>query len=234
MVIEVLALGETATETAQKVALLMQAVNPLLGPGALIFLARQGGVPARITALPHPPLLDMTPAGRTPTVQKITLVFVAHDPFFSIPPAHAFYLRPSCTPTFPLFLDGDVFSLAQREAEAVINYTGGDVPAPVALTCYGHVVNVEVSVENAAGSAAIRFELAIESAQYVQLQSGPGLQAATLFSNGRVENAMPGVSLDSTFWLLQPGENRIFARADSADGRACVKIEWNDRISQVI
>jgi hypothetical protein len=232
IVLEVLVVGDTFDAMMRTVEALIRATNPLSGDGTLVY-QRDGGLEYTIFVRPNPPIFDTTSAGRSPNHQKLTLVFVAHNPAFRCGRRQQCQIRPYTAPTFPLFPAGvDRLKLQTARPGATIVY-GGDIPAPVTITCAGPCSNIRIS--NARDNGTIWYTGTVACTDRLVITTGPGLQSARLDSltTGVSRNATPGIVPASKFWQLHPGANPISIRGQ-IDPEATVDVVWDTLVSGAI
>jgi len=230
IVLDVLVVGDTFDATMRRVEALIRATNPLSGDGTLVY-QRDDGPEYTITVRPNPPIFDTTSAGRSQNHQKLTLVFVAHNPAFRRGRRQYCKIRPYTAPTFPLFPPGvNRLTLLTTRPGATITYEG-DIPAPVTIICLGPCSNVRVSND----FETIWFTRSVAYAERLVITTGPGIQSARLDSlaTGVSRNATPGIVPASTFWRLHPGDNQISVRGQ-LNPTATVDVVWDTLVSGVI
>lgn len=233
--IAVLVLGESRQQVETRLQALRRAINPVTGTGCttLIYTGVEG-TRYRLDVWSDDPSLDGGIAGSGETFQRATISLIAYDPFFSRVQEDRWVGQPTTFWTFPFFFP---FKTPQEQEFVVINE--GDVPTPMQVQLIGPCRGFEL--ENLTTDRSMRFTDEVDPGCVLEINTDPRLQTATLTSLSPTlhrTSAMWAFSLDSDFWWLQPGPNRVkftmVRRIPSRGLPPCrATITWNARYSGV-
>ena len=125
---------------------------------------------------------------------------------------------------FPLELDVDlkVQFGARGYENSVYNY--GDVPAPLKITITGPAAQPEI-IKRTTGEF-IRINRELSAGDKLVINTDPdNIEATILRAGGATEAAFGYMDLDSTFFLADPGENRLEYQSGDDTTTALVEIE---------
>lgn len=217
-------LATSAEDLYAKRRTVTQVFNPKIGMGSLKYIY-PGGVKAIPCTVDEAPTFPMQSGDYAETYQRVVVSLMSPIPFWNdeAPIAHelvafdGLFEFPIEFPT-QMGLEGDFIELDNI----------GDVETPVKLIVYGEIE--EPTLTNATTGEYITLETTIQAGDYVEID--------TSFGNKKVEhvdsvgvrtNIFHLIDIDSTFWKLDVGINRLEYSAISAGSGAAVYIEHDRR-----
>lgn len=184
---------------------LVVSMNPKRGPGTIRFTAPGGDV--REIACSYSSGLGMGEklgSSSGPTAQRATIIFRAHDPFWSATvddtSAYGAGAIPNFFPFFPLRL-----SSSQVVVDTTINNTG-DVEAWPIITFFGPGNGIKAT--NLTTGLFFEFSsvIGLSTGDSIIVDSRPGYKTALLQTN---QNLFPYLTSVSALWPLIVGNNAI-------------------------
>lgn len=217
--IEVMVLATNAEEMAINRSKLLQAFNPKLGQGTLLY--EFGNIKREIKALAE--LAPQFPDGGDfkDTMQSGLIQLYCSNPFWS----DDFETSEEIVTwiggmKFPLVLPSK-FAMKGPKKINIIN--GGDVKTPVKIEFMGPATNPKMT--NLSNGKYLKVNRT--------LMQGDILMITTDFGNKRVEingqNVFNWIDLGSYFWELEPGDNIIEYTSDDEVEPAAVKLTYKNR-----
>lgn len=196
--------------------------NPKLGKGVLRY--ENGETIREIEAVPEG--IPVFPSGREnrgPTFQKALINLICPNPFWMDTNAQnikledfvAHFRFPFCFP---------VRFASRGDSRVVVN--DGDVPAPIKVTFRGEAINPKIT--NLTTGEFIKVNRSIPSGYSLVINTEFGRKEVKIIApDGVEENAFHYIDLESTFFLLQVGENKLSFITDG--GRPEVYVEYRSR-----
>lgn len=225
---QVAILASSETELYELRKQLVSIFNSKLGKGELVY-EYADGIEKRIECV-----VDMAPQfltgaeNRNGNYQKVIFDLIAPNPFWT----DNFISGEILTQSVPLFCFdlelSDEFEFGVRGSNRTIINNVGDVETPVELVFSGPAANPKIINET--------------TGEFIKIEKilldGESLRISTKFGNkyvlfedgvGNTINAFGKIDLDSTFWQLQVGENKVVYTADSGIDTASLIVSYRNR-----
>lgn len=221
--LEVMLLAENAVEMERHRRKLLRVFNAKLGPGRLVY--EFGGNVKEIEAKPEIGLALPDAGDFKETMQPGLISLYCPSPFwldtYSEEKEMAAWIGGL---SFPLRLPT---TFAKEGQEQIFN-NDGDVATPIIAEFYGPATNPRL--DNLTLGEFIRIKRDLLAGEKLIINTAFGNKRVTLVDADNAEtNAMHWIDLDSAFWQLRPGENRIKYNADAGVDKARVKVSWRNR-----
>lgn len=223
---DVLVTAPTLTDVQAAVQYLSRLLNPIGGPGILMF-EYEDGTTYYINAIGNN-TPRVNPGVRGTNYQLVTINLVAHDPFW-YSDSQAVTIGSSTTATFPLVFP---FTLPANTA-TVVATNSGDIEAPVTIIITGDVTNPVLT--NVTTGKAITFAKDMDANDTMTITTGFGNKTVSYYdySGGTTVNGFQYLSPASEFWGLIPGDNTLTFTATSIDAATRATCTWQNRYSGV-
>ena len=213
---------EALEQNAQYLGLTM---NPLLGPGTLIY-TRQDGAEYALTCIGIGKCPG-DPAEECPTSYKTTIRMIAYDPFWYSYPTIRTDFGAGTPLVYPYAYD---YAYPSNSPTGTIT-NSGNVAAPVTIIITGAIVNPTITRTytdkyGVAHSEALAFTLTMAAGEVLTITTGPGNPTITLLHDTGLydTNAWQYVNADPKFWQLQPGSNLITLTDVSIDAATTMTV----------
>lgn len=195
--------------------------NPKLGPGTLRY-EYDGGVKV-IQVIP-----DMSPTlpdRQNSPFQKFLLTLICPEPFWFDEKAREYEMSDFVGGMqFPLRL-GTMFSI---RGSKIVFKNAGDVESPIEIRFSGACQNPKVT--NLTTGEFIRINREIKANETLIITTAFGNKRVEIDDGaGNVQNAFHYIDLDSTFWQMKKGDNKIQYSTDDGATNVKVKIIWKQR-----
>lgn len=217
--LEAAIIGEDDADLYNKRHRLLNILNPKLGKGKLTY-SYAGGKKEIECTIDAPPVFPKGIENKGLAFQKTMFSIICPSPFWE----DVFEESQEMSAwigglKFPFKLPM-TFS---KEGSTVAINNKGDVDTPVYIEFYGPASNPKITNLTTGEFICIKRDLLEDEI----------LKISTLFGNkyARIEdtNAFHYIDLDSTFWQLVPGENKIKYSAETGEEQAKVKIAYRNR-----
>ena len=160
--------------------------------------------------------------------QLCAISLVADDPYL-LDPEETTVRMAIAEPLFrfPLVFSPDIlFSLLLNPDLIITNL--GDVPAPVRIRIYGNTENPTIT--NITTGEFIKVNQTILSGEILEITTGYGQKRVEIIAeDGSRTNAFNYIDLESTFWQLAVGPNRIEYTADNGVASAPIYLYYSCR-----
>jgi hypothetical protein len=193
--------------------------NPKLGQGLLTF--ENDIVKRQILATSeHVPIFaDIRPR----LVERVTIDLICHDPFWQdIEPSN--YKLEDFVSNFRFPFHFPVRFASRGDSKVLVNH--GDAPTPIKVTFNGNTVNPKIT--NITTGEFIKVNYTIPEGHSLVLNTEFGNKEVKIVAPDGVEtNAFSYIDLESTFFHLGLGENRISFITDG--GKPEVYVEYKNR-----
>lgn len=221
--VEAAVLASTPEELDGQKALLARVFNPKLGPGTL--LLELEGFSREIEAVSEQaPVFPTGSQNQARTFQRVLLRLLCPDPCWRDPEEHVEEMAAWLGGLeFPL----EVPTLFAEAGQERVFTNAGDVPAPVLIEFNGPALNPKV--ENLTTGEFVRVVRELASGEKLIIDTAFGQKRVTLVTAAGEQNALHWIDLNSTFWRLVPGENRVKYSADAGADQARLYLRWKDR-----
>ena len=196
-------------ETTYKERRLMaQIFNPLLGAGVLVYEndAIKMAIDCIVSAQPEP-------VERMGRLQEYEVELTAYNPFWR-DTAESGLLMAGFTGglSFPVILDGET-KFAEKSSITTINNIG-DVPAAIRAEFSGECQNPILI--NATTGEFIQVNTTLQEGEKLTINTAYGNKSVKhIAADGTIQDAYHLISVDSTFFELQTGTNRITFTSDT-------------------
>jgi len=182
--------------------------NPLLGEGTLTytndFISKS--IRVAVTAAP-------TPAAKYGTIQYYTVELTANNPLWFDNAESAVKLGDFTGGlSFPLQFEGDGVIYAQKGDIANITIEG-DVPSPIRAEFKNTSVNPKLELINT--GEFIKVETSIDEGESLIINTEYGNKTVKKVTESSVESAFHLISLNSTFFSLPKGLNKLSFSGDA-------------------
>lgn len=221
--LEVVILGDSTDEVMRYRRRLSQVFNPKLEPGVLKFECgdRENEIEAKPNGAPAFPGGE----ARGALYQECLIEMLATNPCWLDTYTEGREMAAWIGGlSFPLRLPT---TFAKEGQEQVFN-NDGDVATPIIAEFYGPATNPRL--DNLTTGEFIRIKRDLLAGEKLIINTTFGNKSVMLVDADNVEtNAMHWIDLDSTFWQLKQGENRIKYNADAGVDKARVKVSWRNR-----
>ncbi|WP_419877985.1 phage tail family protein [Brevibacillus centrosporus] len=200
---------------------LISVFNPKLGPGTLRY-EYDGGVKV-IQAIP-----DMSPTlpdRQNSPFQKFLLTLICPEPFWLDEKAREYEMSDFVGGMqFPLRL---ITMFSMRGSKLVFK-NAGDAESPIEIRFNGACQNPKVT--NLTTGEFIRVNREIKANETLIITTAFGNKRVEIDDGeGNVQNAFHYIDLDSTFWQMKKGDNKIQYSTDDGATNVKVKIIWKQR-----
>lgn len=216
--------GTGDTDISQKREQLGRIFNPKLGLGTLRY--EYGDIVREIEVVStHVPSYPKGAENRTAFHQIGLIDLLAPDPYWQT-------LNLDSEPTFePLFqfpFEGEFQMGISRDERMIMNE--GDQPTPLVVEFYGPAENPTITNETT--GEFIKVNQTLLEGEYMRINTADGDKSVVFVDEGGIErNVFNWIDLDSTFFKLQLGENRIAYSADSDIQGAIVNFYYRQRFN---
>jgi hypothetical protein len=212
---------------------LVRALDALGGPG-ILYYERDNGDIYRLNCSPSKsPKLDTS--DRSPAMNKATIDFIAHDPFwYSGTPLRVDFNRTS-TNFFPFRIPWRIHA-GTSNFKTLVN--DGMVSAPVSATITGPIVNpslTRITDPVARTGETLALDLELLTGDIFEITTGDDNQTAyyTPASTGVRVKAMNYVTVESVFWELARGPNTVLFNSDTFTAGCSASVQWSNRYGAV-
>ena len=217
------AAGKSALAAARREA--KSILSNRLGLGVLTWEDSLGAqiIRCKVTALTEVMLSN--------SLMQIKADFTAYDPYFyepedsSIRMAYIVQLLEFAADGLCIPAEGVEFDVFAQELN-VENL--GDAPTPVTIRFYGGAINPQFT--NLSTGEFVRVKWTVPADTVLEINTGYGKKSVTLIAaDGTRTNAFSHLDLESTFWQLVPGENKLTYSADGDTRTTEAEIIYNLR-----
>ncbi|QOV10941.1 phage distal tail protein [Viridibacillus arvi] len=206
-------------------ARIAQICNPKLGPGILKY--ENDYVVRIIDAIAsHVPIYGDN-GERTKTLQKSTISFIAHDPYWKSLKVDE---EPAFKPLFQFPFSGPFQMGIQRDERIIEN--DGDSETPIFVEFFGPAKNPQIINETTGQFVKVNQNL-LEGERMIIDTSEDNKSVFFVNELGESRNVFHWIDLGSTFFKLVIGENKIKYSADSDIQGAILNISYNKRYNAV-
>lgn len=218
--LEIVILASNTSTLLQQRQYLATVFNPKLGPGTLRYENRE--VVREIEAVPDGvPAFPSGRENRGPTFQKALVNLLCPNPFWK---STEITEEPTFEPLFQFPFEGLFKMGMQRDQRIIVN--DGDAPAPLIIEFYGPAVNPKIT--NKTTGEFIKVNQTLQEGEVMKIDTTPGNKSAYFIQpDGTARNVFNWIDLESTFFQLVVGENKIEYSADSDIQGAIVNIRYN-------
>ncbi len=213
--------SDTATLLQQR-QYLAAVFNPKLGLGTLRY--ENGETIREIEVVPDGvPVFPSGTDNRGPTFQKAIVNLLCPSPFWLDITSENIKLE-DFVAHFRFPFRFPVRFASRGDSRVVVN--DGDVPVPIKVTFRGEAVNPKIT--NLTTGEFIKVNRSIPSGYSLVINTEFGRKEVKIIApDGVEENAFHYIDLESTFFLLQVGENKLSFITDG--GRPEVYVEYRSR-----
>jgi len=220
--IEVAILASTQEELHQKRREIAQVFNPKLGPGTLRY-EYDGGVREIEATSDLAPVFPTGEGNQAQGFQRALISLICPSPFWLDTETQDEYIGIGGGLSFPM-----QFPLKFANASTNTVFTNeGDVECPVLIVVKGPAQ--DVTITNETTGEHITINAALLAGEKLEINTEFGNKYAELVkADGSRENVLHYISLDSTFWQLQPGDN-IISLSGNVDESAELYVYWKHR-----
>ncbi|GIO27722.1 phage tail family protein [Ornithinibacillus bavariensis] len=182
--------------------------NPKFGIGTLFL--NYGGVSFEIEATAESgPNFPGGSTNETSRFQRGMLSLICPNPYWK---SEQITEAPTFEALFEFPFEGAFEMGIQRDLRTIIN--DGDAPTPIQIEFYGPATN-PIVINNTTGEF-IKVNQRLQEGEYMRIDTTPGDKSVFFVSpDGTERNVFNWIDLESTFFLLQIGENEIEYSADS-------------------
>lgn len=164
---------------------------------------------------------------RTRVLQKVKVTFVAPDPYWK---SLTIEEEPAFKPLFQ-FPFSQPFQMGMQLDERIIDNTG-DAPAPLFIEFFGPATNPTIINQTTGEFIKVKQEL-LEGERMVIDTSEENKSVFFVSDDGTMRNVFHWIDLDSAFFKLQIGENKIKYTADSDVQGAILNLSWQKHYNAV-
>ncbi len=204
--------------------LISQVFNPKLGQGRVRYIY-PGGVRAVGATVEEAPTFPMRPGDYGEQYQRAVVSLVCTNPFWAddkdishrLVAFEGLFKFPLKLPT-KMGIAGSFITLNNV----------GDVPTPVKLTIYGPIDHPTITNETT--GEYIRVNTLIQEGERVEINTAFGKKRVELIdAEGVRSNIFNKIDIDSTFWSLEVGNNKVSYTALESGSGTSIYIEHNRR-----
>lgn len=219
--VEAAVLAPTPEVLDSRRAILSRIFNPKLGPGTL--RVDMEGFSREIEAVSEQaPVFPTGPQNQGRTFQRVLLRLLCPDPWWPGPQErYAWLVGSEGGLRFPVRFPISFAKLASEVA--LVNE--GDAPCPVVIEFYGPASRPRV--DNLTTGQFIEVLQDLAAGQVLVINTTFGQKSVTVLPEGT--NAMAWINLESEFWSLVPGTNKVRYSALSGGENAKVAVRWRPR-----
>lgn len=190
--------------------------NPKLGKGELRL--EYNGTVRIIDAVPdelplYPPGIDQSDS----QYQEAEFMLICPNPYWR---SETIESEPAFQGLFSFPFEGEFEMGLQQDARTITN--AGDVPTPIMIDFNGPAVNPRI--ENVDTGEFIKVNRTLETGDLLKVNTTFGNVSVTIND----ENVLNWIDLESTFFQLHVGDNRIEYTADSDIQGAVVDMYWDN------
>lgn len=219
-------LASTAEDLYERRREISKIFNPKLGQGLIRFLY-PGGVKVITATVEGAPTFSMNNTDSGKEHQRVAVSLLCTSPFWEDENdiTHGLIAFDGAF-SFPLEFNPTISMGTQGSFVEIDNI--GDVKTPVGLVVHGEIVNP--SIINITTGEYITLNTTINDGDKVEIDTSFGNKRIELVeASGTRTNIFHLIDIDSTFWSLVTGVNRLEYSADSAGTGAAVYITHNRR-----
>jgi len=224
--IEIMILADDTEEMMENRRKLLQAFNPKLGEGKLIY--EYGKVKREIKAIPELAPVFPDAGDFKDTMQPGLIQLYCPNPFW----LDTFIESEEMADwvgglRFPLQLPMMFAGRSSRQHTVIHN--AGDVDTPIVFEFLGPATNPVVTKVDTGEYIKVNREIAVNEKLIITTEFGNKKVILENIETKERVNAFGWIDLGSTFFQLEPGNNLISYSADSGQETARVWIRWRNR-----
>jgi hypothetical protein len=227
--LEIVILADKLT-LLEKRQYLASVFNPKLGKGVLRY--ENGETIREIEAVPDGvPVFPSGKENRGPTFQKALVNLLCPSPFWLTEEKVDQLVVWEGGLEFPLELPTLFAQQSENKAKILLN--DGDVETPIFVTFHGPAT-APIRIINVTTGEFIEVNQSLLVNERLEINTAFGQKRVTkVLADGTKINAFHYISLDSTFFQLQPGNNLLDYSTGADYERAAVNITWRNRYLSV-
>lgn len=200
-------------------------LNPLLGPGTLVY-TRQDGTEYSLTCIGEGKCPG-DPTEESPTNYKVQIRMVAYDPFWYSYPITRTDFGAGTPLAYPY-----AYPFAYPATSATHTLTNsGNVASPATIVITGEIENPKITRTytdkyGTVVSEDLSFTLTMTAGEVLTITTGPTNPTITLLHDTGSYDANPWQYLDADpdFWQLQPGDNTVTLTDVSIDAATIMSV----------
>lgn len=228
--LEVLITGNNSLETQEKRIYLASVLNPKLGEGVLKYESENGS--REIKAIPdHVPIFPGGQGNKSSTFQKALISLICPSPFWTTEDNVDQLVVWEGGMEFPLQLP--TFFARQSESKAKILLNEGDVETPLRIEFNGPATSPIKVINKTSGEfIEINQDLLIDERLEINTAFGQK-RVSKVLADGTKLNAFHFITLDSSFFQLEVGNNLIDYSTGADYERAGVTLTWRNKFLAV-
>jgi Phage tail protein len=203
--------------------ILSKIFNPKFGEGLLVY--ENEFVKREIKALSEhvPSFPDVRPSA----TKKALIDLIAYDPFWLTEEQAEQLIVWEGGLEFPLELPTTFAEQSGDKSKILVNE--GDAPTPIEVTFNGPATS-PIQVINLTTGEFIKVKQSLLKGERLEINTAFGQKRVSkVLTDGNIQNAFHFITLDSTFFSLQLGNNLIDYSTGEDYERAAVSISWRNR-----
>lgn len=194
-------------------------LNPKLGPGVLTYENER--IVRLITCVADSVPQFNDGGDRTEMIQNGSVNFIAPDPYWKSTKIEE---EPAFKPLFQFPFSGP-FQMGLQQDKRIIN-NDGNAPTPIFIEFHGPATNPKI-INNTTGEFIHVKQNLLEGERMIIDTSADNKTVCFVSEDGTSRNVFHWITLDSTLFNLQIGENEIEYTADNDIQGAIVNISYN-------
>ena len=208
-------------------------LNPLAGPGTLVFTSEDGSEYSLTCIGNNTPTISTDT--RTGTSQTVTLNLIGHNPFWYSYPSQITYFGAGTPVVFPYTFPWMFPS--STPTQTITN--SGDIPSEVVITITGAITNPTISRSytdryGTVTTESMAFTITMVDGDVLTVTTAFGNKNITYWHNGAYDtNPFQYLDTGSVFWSLVPGNNSVSVTESAISAGTTTGIEHFSKYSGI-